>query len=49
MKYFMQDNVKRLTWLVPLFNNAKGKGGGKGRMPMAQNICVILKQSLGGL
>jgi hypothetical protein len=29
MKYFMQDNVKRLTWLVPLFvNDSKGKEGG---------------------
>ena len=23
MKYFKQDNNKRLTWLVPLFNDAK--------------------------
>jgi hypothetical protein len=28
MTYFMQDDVKRLTWLVPLFNHAKGKEGG---------------------
>jgi hypothetical protein len=28
MKYFIQDNVDRLTWLVPLFNGAKGKGEG---------------------
>ncbi len=47
--YFMQDNIKRLTWLVPLFNDAKWKEGGQGRMPRAQNICVILKQSFGGM
>jgi hypothetical protein len=23
MKYFMQDDIKRLTWLASLFNNGK--------------------------
>ena len=26
MKYFKQDNVKRLTWTGPLFNGAKEGG-----------------------
>ncbi len=26
MKYFMKEDVKRLTWLAPLFNDAKRKG-----------------------
>jgi hypothetical protein len=30
MKYLMQDNVERLTWLAPLFNDTKGKGEGRG-------------------
>jgi hypothetical protein len=37
----MQDNIERISWLSPLFNNAKGKGGGYGRMPASQNICNI--------
>ena len=28
MKYFKQDDVKLLTWLVPIFNVSKGKEGG---------------------
>ncbi len=36
MKYFKQDDNKRLTWLVPLFNDAK-EG--------ASNIRVILKKN----
>ena len=43
MKYFKQDDVKRLTWLAPLFNHTKGKR--VGQMPIASNICVILKKN----
>ncbi len=32
-----------------IFNKVKGKGGGYWRMQTAWNICVALKQSLGGL
>jgi hypothetical protein len=38
---------ERLTWLASFCNNAKGKKGGSGRMSKAQNICFILKPSLG--
>jgi hypothetical protein len=34
MKYFKQDNNKRLTWLAPMHG-----------MPMASNIRVILKKN----
>ena len=39
MKYFKQDDNKRLTWSAPIFNDAVR------RMPMASNIRVILKKN----
>jgi hypothetical protein len=41
MKYFKQDDNKRLTWSAPIFTTQRRVR----RMPMASNIRVILKKN----
>ena len=41
MKYFMQDDVKRLSWAAPLFNDDGNVDSYEGKGDAVENLCHL--------